>query len=270
MLQADFLIMKEDLEKFLYTSMKYTDYSEVEQYEVTLRNEKLILLFGNNEEKGFQEYHWACNEVNNLILSIDPEKKNVMISFVPRDWVLDLIKAGYQVEAIFNDYFNPDISNIVVAEAPEFLTEEESEAAAAVTTSCRGQSRGFHGETQEWIRSWIKGEDPSSQDTEAKHPAILVHREEGQIVGVLCTAVYAFQSEKGPISWIREVAVHPDYQKRGIARKLILQALYYGRVNGATRAFLAADECNGHAIHLYEKLGFVGNKDEVQIDMVKL
>lgn len=270
MLKAEFIIINEELEKFKYTSMKYTDYSEVAQYKVLSRNERLILLSGYNEAKGLQEYHWACNEVNDLLTSIDQEKGNIIITFVPRDWVPDLIKAGYQVDAIFNDYFNPDISNIVAVEAPEFLTEEESEAAAAVTMSCRGQSRGFHGETQEWIRSWIKEEDPSIQDTEAKHSAILIHREEGQIVGVICTAVYAFQSEKGPISWIREVAVHPDYQKRGIARKLIHQALYYGRVNGATRAFLAADECNGHAIHLYEKLGFVGNKDEAQIDMVKL
>ena len=31
-----------------------------------------------------------------------------------------------------------------------------------------------------------------------------------------------------------------------------------------------ADECNENAIHLYTKLGFTANKDEKQIDMIKI
>jgi ribosomal protein S18 acetylase RimI-like enzyme len=85
----------------------------------------------------------------------------------------------------------------------------------------------------------------------------------------VCTATYAHDSQKGPIAWIREVAVRPEYQRMGIGRKLVTQALSYGKENGAVRGFLQADECNIYAIHLYESLGFVSNKHEVQIDMFK-
>lgn len=49
---------------------------------------------------------------------------------------------------------------------------------------------------------------------------------------------------------------------------LLAQALAYGRAHGASRAFLAADECNTNALHLYQRMGFVPKADEVQIDML--
>jgi ribosomal protein S18 acetylase RimI-like enzyme len=90
----------------------------------------------------------------------------------------------------------------------------------------------------------------------------------GKLVAIVCTAVYGYESKKGPVAWIREVAVHPDYQNRGIGRRLILQAFNYGKEHGAVRAFLMADECNEQGIHLYTKLGFTANKENAQIDMI--
>jgi ribosomal protein S18 acetylase RimI-like enzyme len=118
------------------------------------------------------------------------------------------------------------------------------------------------------MQSWIHNEEPAAAETDTENYAVVIHRENDEIVGLVCTAVYGFDCEEGPVSWIREVAVHPNYQNRGIAGKLILQAMNYGKRFGAVRAFLMADECNEHAIHLYEKLGFVAKKDDNQIDML--
>lgn len=42
----------------------------------------------------------------------------------------------------------------------------------------------------------------------------------------------------------------PEFQGKVIARKLIGQAFSYGRMHGAKKDFLMADECNVNAIHL--------------------
>jgi ribosomal protein S18 acetylase RimI-like enzyme len=268
--EAKFMNLKERAEGFQFTSMNYTDYSEVSGFEIISEDDGLILMYGYNQDKKTYEYHFACNTAEELLGKIDKDKRNAQISFVPEEWVERFKQFGFKVYAVFNDYVNPDINNIEVVSAPEFLTEEDCEAAARVTVACRGQSRGFHGETAEFMKAWIKGEEHAISDCGAKGCAVFLHREDGKIVGVVCTATYAYGSPKGPIAWIREIAVHPDYQRRGIAKKLILQALNFGKANGAVRAFLMADECNEHAIHLYGKLGFTANKDEKQIDMVLL
>ena len=66
------------------------------------------------------------------------------------------------------------------------------------------------------------------------------------------------------------MCVNPEYQNRGIARRIIKQALLHGKTHGATRAFLAADEQNVGAIHLYKSLGFEPSKEAPQTDMLYL
>ncbi|MBU3108405.1 GNAT family N-acetyltransferase [Clostridium gasigenes] len=117
---------------------------------------------------------------------------------------------------------------------------------------------------------WLKGEESSDAETGTKNNAVIVYRNNhGEIVGLVCTATYAHGNEKGPIVWIREVAVKLEYQRQGVARNLIMQALSYGKKHGAASAFLAADECNKCAINLYESIGFMGKKEDVQNDMFK-
>lgn len=55
---------------------------------------------------------------------------------------------------------------------------------------------------------------------------------------------------------IANVATHPGYRRRGIARKLTLTALDYARTHGATSAWLHVRDDNPIAIALYETLGF--------------
>lgn len=220
-------------------------------------------MYGCNPESRQYEFHWVANTAEDLLESIGTPEENVKISFVPPEWVPVFEQHRFTVYAKYNNYFMQNLDTVSAAAEPEFLTEAECAEASEVTLSCKEQSRGFYGQTAEWFRQWI-----NDTNTDIRNKAVLIHREDGKIVGLVCTATYAHNSEKGAVVWIREVAVRPEYQKRGIARKLINQALHYGKLHGAKRAFLAADELNIHAIHLYESIGFAAKKDDAQIDMV--
>ncbi|MDF2941450.1 MAG: hypothetical protein K0S01_308 [Herbinix sp.] len=265
-----FLRIKERLDKYTYTSMRYVEFDEISQYKILYDNEQVILIYGYNVESRHYEYHWASSKVEDLLDVIDRKKENTLITFIPREWVDRLNQAGFNIFAVWNDYHNTDINSLEYFNLPEPqpLSENECEVASQITFSCSGQSRGFTGQTTEWMKKWIQGAEPAAIETGAKNCTAFVHRINGKIVGVICTAIYAYESDKGPVAWVREVAVHPSFQRQGIAKELIMQALYYGKKHSAVRAFLMADECNEHAIHLYEKLGFKANKEDIQIDMV--
>lgn len=266
--QKEFDMIQGKIKNYRYSSMMYLGYEEVKDYEILVDNDKVILLYGFNTEGKRQEYYWAANSAKELLGQMK-EKENRLVSFVPKEWQEEFKEEGFEVYSIWNDYFRENLEGLKTEEPPELLKLEECNQASKVTLSCRLQSRGFTGQTENWFRQWLTGEEDSAVNTGTKDNAVIIHRDSNNtIVGVLCTAVYGHESPKGPILWVREVAVIPEYQNRGIARKLILQALSYGKSHGATRAFLAADECNNNAIHLYESLGFVGNPNEAQIDMI--
>lgn len=56
--------------------------------------------------------------------------------------------------------------------------------------------------------------------------------------------------------YISTVMVHPDYRKRGIATKLMTNALDYIQKRKKTRAILDVDSVNTNAKNIYIKLGF--------------
>lgn len=56
---------------------------------------------------------------------------------------------------------------------------------------------------------------------------------------------------------IANVAVHPDYRRRGIANSLTEAALQYARKRGASSVWLQVNQENPGAIHLYQSFGFV-------------
>ncbi|MCI6277999.1 MAG: GNAT family N-acetyltransferase [Clostridium sp.] len=268
--ESQFLALKIKASTFKYTSLNYTSFENVCEYEILLDDCDIVLLYGYDEESNYFQYLWACNNVEIFIEAISNKKDDVMIQFIPEAWVLSLKNVTFELYAIWNDYINSDITNVNYDKKPEFLTEKDCLEAAILTQSCRGQSRGFSGQTEQWMKEWLNGTEPSAVDGGSTDFAVLIHRENGDIVGVICTAIYAHDSTKGPICWIREVAVAKEFQNRGIAQKLINEALAYGKNHSATRAFLMADECNENAIHLYNKLGFTSDKSERQIDMIKI
>ncbi|MCL2462672.1 MAG: GNAT family N-acetyltransferase [Defluviitaleaceae bacterium] len=150
----------------------------------------------------------------------------------------------------------------------DFITLGEYAAASDVTMSVRFQSREFAGESPEWFESWVKGSDPNAAEVGATDCSVIVHREGTMLAGVVCVGIYGYDSPKGAVLWVREIAVRPEFQGRGVGRKLLQQALAYGTAKGAKRAFLIADNCNANAIHLYKSAGFAAREDEVQLDMV--
>lgn len=139
----------------------------------------------------------------------------------------------------------------------EFLREDECPDASAASISCKGQSRGFTGESEQWFREWINGENEDINDMGGKNHAIIVHKTDGKIVGISCICTYGHDFEKGAVVFVRMIAVMPEYQGQGIGRNLLMQTLQYGVEYGAKRAFLHVDLENKNAVKLYESIGFV-------------
>ncbi len=82
-----------------------------------------------------------------------------------------------------------------------------------------------------------------------------VWEEQGQIVGNLSLIPF-FRGGK----WrylIANVAVHPDYRRRGIARHLTQRALDHIRDHAVPEAWLQVRDDNQAAYNLYDSLGFI-------------
>ena len=251
--------------KFTHSSMQYLDFEDLAGYQLETANEDIILLLGYDNEAKCWQYHWAADTAEKLIpLLTCPEP--FLLTFVPAKWVSELEAAGLKVRNKWHDYFRSsleDIENISDDEL-DLLSMDEVDEASTLTMQCRGQTRGFTGQTAEWFQQYLQGNE------DLKDPAVLVHRmPDDEIAGLVCTGTYNHDSKQGAVVWIREVAVKPEYQGQGIGRRLVSQALQYGKRCGASRAFLAVDEENSGAIHLYESLGFVASKEDSEINMIK-
>lgn len=77
----------------------------------------------------------------------------------------------------------------------------------------------------------------------------------GKIVGN--ASLVPFRPRKKRIYLIANVAVHPDYRRRGIARALTERALVHARAKRADAIWLHVREDNPGAVKLYADLGFV-------------
>ena len=245
--------------------MQYIDFEDLAGYQFETANDDIILLLGYDNEAKYWQYHWAANSAEKLIpLLTCPEP--FLLTFVPNEWVPELESAGLKVRNKWHDYFRANLEDIehISDDKLDFLSMDEVDEASALTMQCRGQTRGFTGQTAEWFQQYLQGNE------DLKDPAVLVHRmPDDEIAGLVCTGTYGHESKDGAVVWIREVAVKPEYQGQGIGRRLVSQALQYGKRCGASRAFLAVDEENLGAIHLYESLGFLASKEAGEINMVK-
>ena len=143
----------------------------------------------------------------------------IVISGVPDKWIDCFHSHGFREYARFQDYWLDKITQHCTGTQYSdytFLDANECAAASAVTIACRGQSRGFEGETPEWFDSWLRGSEDGQINTGCNNPAVLVQKKDGKVIGVSCTATYAHHSEKGAVVWIRELAVLPEYQGQGV------------------------------------------------------
>jgi ribosomal-protein-alanine N-acetyltransferase len=82
------------------------------------------------------------------------------------------------------------------------------------------------------------------------------------VVGYLCLW------EIGHEIHITNLAVHPEWRRRGVARRLLAAALAGGVARGVSLAFLEVRPSNTRALALYESLGFqvIGRRNGYYFD----
>jgi ribosomal protein S18 acetylase RimI-like enzyme len=85
-------------------------------------------------------------------------------------------------------------------------------------------------------------------------PSGFVWEENGQLVGNLSLIPINLRGKRGYM--IANVATHPEYRGRGIARVLTQTALDYSRRHNAISAWLQVRDDNPGAIHIYKTSGF--------------
>lgn len=255
--------------KICCSSFAYLEYDSVQSYQILSDKYDLILLEGTKKEAGIRDIQWAAAKPNAIIQAAKLGNKETLVTFVPEDWKARFLKSGFSEFGILREYW---IRSLMKPYQPKIVCEpillSEAAEAAAVSQSCRLQSREFYGETKESIITWMTGRDPQAKAGGARHETVLACRSGNKIVGIVSTAVYGFDNNSGPIVWLREVAVLPECQGEGYGRALAESALQFGIDHGASSAFLLADDCNTNAIALYRKIGFEPSEDDVQIDLV--
>ncbi|MBE7433049.1 MAG: GNAT family N-acetyltransferase [Anaerolineales bacterium] len=82
-----------------------------------------------------------------------------------------------------------------------------------------------------------------------------VWEEDRRIVGNV--SLVPFRRDKHRLYLIANVAVHPEYRRRGIARALTLRAMQHARERKIHDIWLNVRADNPEAVHLYESLGFL-------------
>ncbi len=249
--------MNEKWQRFKYHAFQYAQ--DIENPSVLRDDGEAYILKGWYPDEAMMEFVWSANAPQPVIEAIGGEPG--MLSFLPRAWVAAFEAAGFSVRNVFRDYRKNDLADVPADLFCEILTEAAE--AAAVANACVGQSRGFTGATPKLMRQWIDGSPEG-----VRNAAVLGIRDVCEtLCGIVMTGVYGDKSEKGSVAWVRAVAVHPDHQNCGHGRALVSAAISHGKQHGATRGFLAADDENTNAIHLYESLGFVPTAGEGEIAM---
>lgn len=257
--------------KYKYTSLEYIDEEDIKDAKVIHQDENSVFLYKEMEDK--VELFWGAdskegftqglNCFESLIEENKISGKRIYIKFIPEEFISYLEKKGFKVIAEFVDFWNRDIETISINEYDTSnirrLKEGEYSLAGQITRNCIGYSREFTGEDDEWIKEW----------NESSNSSIFIAEKEGKMTGICCVNLYGFESDKGIILWIREIAVDPQYQGQGIGRSLLTYAIKWGRENGAKRSFLACDAENYSGIKLYESLGYVRAEGRGEIRMQK-
>lgn len=229
------------------------------------------VLFGESNEKGL-EIHWAADSIEDLLAGVQQVMaeqsrplQRVYLEFIPPAWEPAMLAAGFSVVSEWVDAFLTGLDQMSLRPSGRVpiteLSKSDIQLVAQITQSCTGYSREFRGETAQQVRDWLQDEPVSSGFI-----AWLGER----AIGAVLTSMYGFDSPKGSVCFLRELAVSPLFQRRGVGKELCLAAFAWGKQQGATRSFLHVDICNEPAISLYEKLGFELVPGRGQINMARM
>ncbi|HCL01415.1 MAG TPA: hypothetical protein DHW61_03215 [Lachnoclostridium phytofermentans] len=259
--------IKMKLKDYKFNSLEYTEYESVSDFNIVKEDKEGLILLGKEKETNRYEVHWTVNQVEVLSEQVKKLGSNILVSFIPLEWKDYLISQGFKEYGFLRDYWIDQINKVNTDGIQiHYLGDNREKQASEVTYSCQWQSREFRGESEEWVKQWLDGTCPDASI--CSNTNILVREEAGTLAGIVCVGIYGETSEKGKVIWVREVAVSPSFQGKGFGQNLILQAIAYGKEQGAVRSFLMADELNEPAKHVYEKIGYVGSETEGQLDMV--
>jgi len=248
--------IRERAEKCKYSSFTYLDYNDCEMSEIICNNDNLVLIIDSKINPNIVQY--ATNNYIKLIEKLKLISGNIKINFVQKEFKNHLENIGFIELCEFIDYFNDDLQSTKIKFCDQkkilYLDSIDCECISALSRKCKNNSRGFFGETYDWFIEWIKDNK------------VIILKENDIFIGYCCVSIY----ENGKKLWIREMAIDPEFQNRGNGIKLFEQALYYGKINGVEKGFLAVDKLNIKAINIYKKYGFI-NKDEIgELQMIKL
>lgn len=254
-----------------YRSLEHADYESVAHFSVFRCDDTAILLYGSNQDVNLQELHYGVNDLQLLIETVKTLPGSTLVTFIPEEHKRLFMKKDFTVFNEIQDYWLEDIAGLRLdaggVRAPCFIEAGEYAAASELTKSVQWQGRDFF-LSEGWFESWVTGENPEAADCGATAGNVIVHRNEHEITGLVCVALYGHQNQKGMVVWIRELGVQPDRQGKGVGRELLCQALRYGAAGGAKRAFLAVDTRNTAAVRLYVSIGFIPEEGCVQLDMI--
>lgn len=260
-------LIKRKLRDFKFNSLEYTEYESIADYDIAKEDEEGLILFGKQEETGKFEVHWATNQVEILTEQVSKSGNDILVTFLPFEWRDYLVSQGFYEYGFLREYWIEQINKVDTEGIQiKYLGENREREASEVTYSCQWQSREFRGESEEWVKQWLNGTCPDASNCSKTN--ILVQEEAGVLSGIVCVGIYGENSVRGKVVWVRELAVNPKFQGKGIGQNLILQAIAYGKEQGAVRSFLMADELNEPAKHVYKKIGYVGSQTEIQLDMI--
>ena len=240
-------LIKRKLRDFKFNSLEYTEYESIADYDIAKEDEEGLILFGKQEETGKFEVHWATNQVEILTEQVSKSGNDILVTFLPFEWRDYLVSQGFYEYGFLREYWIEQINKV------------DTEG---IQIKYLGENR----ESEEWVKQWLNGTCPDASNCSKTN--ILVQEEAGVLSGIVCVGIYGENSVRGKVVWVRELAVNPKFQGKGIGQNLILQAIAYGKEQGAVRSFLMADELNEPAKHVYKKIGYVGSQTEIQLDMI--
>jgi len=76
----------------------------------------------------------------------------------------------------------------------------------------------------------------------------------GTVIGMVTAQLVISTAQGSASAWIEDMVVDPQYRGHGVGKQLLLQALEWAKIGGATRAQLLVDMTNTDAIGYYEHL----------------
>lgn len=88
-------------------------------------------------------------------------------------------------------------------------------------------------------------------NTSTEGRILWVARIDEKVVGTVTSA------KEGDVQWVTALAVHPDYERRGIGSTLLSWVKHYALHNGEKFVMLDVEIDNDKALRVYEKAGFL-------------